>query len=329
MPRARPTRMCWMLARPHIDNREFALADFDPVGRGVVMLLALLALFAACGRVDFAPATRTPPADAALPIAGGWSTPMPVPGASSALDEDDGSMSPSGKENRVHPHVEPDRVPRARVDRGPVRPDADRVRSGHHRRDGDAALRGRGHARLHVRRHRQRRHLPHDPHRPRRDADVESARRGTRVRERPEPRGQVVLDVRRRHPVLRGARRRRHRRGHLRGRRRPAADRDRGAVDRHHRRTSPFPLPDCNTLYFASRRVRRERGRLYVAQRADLGSPWGTPIRLDDIDDPTAVDEDTWISADGHTLVFASDRGGSMDLYTATRWRVTSESWAA
>ena len=55
---------------------------------------------------------------------------------------------------------------------------------------------------------------------------------------------------------------------------------------------------------------------LFVASRRALGEPFSTPQALDDLD--TAADErDPWLTPDGTTLYFTSDRGGALNIYTA------------
>jgi hypothetical protein len=78
----------------------------------------------------------------------------------------------------------------------------------------------------------------------------------------------------------------------------------------------PFLSPDGLTIYFGSRRG----GNLdiYVATREDRSDPFGPPGALADIR-TGFVETDPWVSADGRTLVFMSDRDGSRQLYEAVR----------
>ena len=75
---------------------------------------------------------------------------------------------------------------------------------------------------------------------------------------------------------------------------------------------------DCLTLYFASDRAGGQRD-LFVTQRAAVGQPWGIPRPLPGVNDPSADDEDPTLSRDGRTMVFSSNRAGSLDLYLSTR----------
>lgn len=57
---------------------------------------------------------------------------------------------------------------------------------------------------------------------------------------------------------------------------------------------------------------------LLQTRRATASDPFEAPVPIPGMD--SASDEqDPWVSPDGHTIVFASDRGGSPDLYFATR----------
>ena len=83
--------------------------------------------------------------------------------------------------------------------------------------------------------------------------------------------------------------------------------------------TSIEVSPDCLTAYFASARGASED--LYTAHRDSVGATWSTPERIDELSDPTVDEEDPWVSADGHTIVFAraDPVTGLHDLWTASR----------
>lgn len=81
--------------------------------------------------------------------------------------------------------------------------------------------------------------------------------------------------------------------------------------------TGAFLTPDCLTLYFASTRVTPER--IYVTHRATIGSPWQMPSVVDDFRSTGGNQEDPWLALDGRTFAFASDAGGSKDIYLSTR----------
>ena len=57
---------------------------------------------------------------------------------------------------------------------------------------------------------------------------------------------------------------------------------------------------------------------LYSATRADAADPFGPPALFEHFNTPFN-DEDPWLSANGRTFVFTSDRAGTNDLYISTR----------
>jgi Tol biopolymer transport system component len=75
---------------------------------------------------------------------------------------------------------------------------------------------------------------------------------------------------------------------------------------------------DGLTLYFHSARVANDE--LYVATRTTLGSPFSAPQPIAELNSPYA-DDDPWVSPDGHTMFFASDRDspGVMQIYESHR----------
>ncbi len=65
---------------------------------------------------------------------------------------------------------------------------------------------------------------------------------------------------------------------------------------------------------------------LYVSERESPDDHWGEPIRIDGID-TDAQEADPWLSADGHTLYFNSNRtggSGDSDIYRTTRLATTT-----
>src|SRR6185503_11100138 len=76
--------------------------------------------------------------------------------------------------------------------------------------------------------------------------------------------------------------------------------------------------PDGLTIYFASDRAAAGNRDIYVATRASRTSPWSTPTRVDELASP-ADESGASELADGLHLVFSSGRGGTGDLYIATR----------
>ena len=94
---------------------------------------------------------------------------------------------------------------------------------------------------------------------------------------------------------------------------------------------APSPAPDLNTMqsegnpmlaadklsiYFDSNRTMN--GEVYVAMRASVTGSWGLPTRIDELAS-TGNDVDPWISPDGRTMYFTSDRDGTQRLWQTTR----------
>jgi WD40-like Beta Propeller Repeat len=81
---------------------------------------------------------------------------------------------------------------------------------------------------------------------------------------------------------------------------------------------SPFLSADDLTLYFHSDRGGSDD--LYVATRPSVDAPFGAPQPIAELDSSDA-DDDPWVSPDGHTMFFASDRDspGTLQIYEAHR----------
>jgi hypothetical protein len=79
---------------------------------------------------------------------------------------------------------------------------------------------------------------------------------------------------------------------------------------------NPMLSSDRRELYFNS--DTSGNAELYVATRATATGPFSAPRLITELADPT-VDNDPWISPDGRTLYFTSDRGGSQRLWMTTR----------
>jgi hypothetical protein len=74
-----------------------------------------------------------------------------------------------------------------------------------------------------------------------------------------------------------------------------------------------FLTEDGLTLFYCSAAAENE-GDLYYAIRPSLDEPFGPPIAITDLN--TGADErDPWLSPDGTTLYFASDREGTLDIF--------------
>src|SRR5690606_77626 len=78
--------------------------------------------------------------------------------------------------------------------------------------------------------------------------------------------------------------------------------------------------PDGLTMHWAS--SVSGNWEIYSATRTARGAPWGAPVLETVLSDPTAVDSEPFLSADGLTIYFASQRPGgtgSTDIMRATR----------
>ena len=89
-----------------------------------------------------------------------------------------------------------------------------------------------------------------------------------------------------------------------------------------------FLTDDGLTLFFSSAPATADAGTqpgadggsassdLYVAWRRSAGEPFSVTQPLDDLN-TAASERDPWLSPDGRTLYFTSDRGGVLQIYTA------------
>lgn len=74
---------------------------------------------------------------------------------------------------------------------------------------------------------------------------------------------------------------------------------------------------DCLHVYFQSNRS--GNFDIYTASRLTMQSAWSNPTMLTDFNTATYSEEDPWISADSKTFVFASNANGNKDVYMSTR----------
>jgi hypothetical protein len=81
--------------------------------------------------------------------------------------------------------------------------------------------------------------------------------------------------------------------------------------------TGPHLSIDGLTVHFAS--FRSGNYEIYSATRAGVGAPWSAPVLETALSDGTAQDDQPFLSADGQSLWFASTRGGTYDIWVATR----------
>jgi Tol biopolymer transport system component len=71
-------------------------------------------------------------------------------------------------------------------------------------------------------------------------------------------------------------------------------------------------------LFFISDRPGSQLLDIYLATRTSTASPFGTPVRIDELS--SEFDEDSlWVSHDGLRVMLSSNRGASIDLYQASR----------
>lgn len=83
----------------------------------------------------------------------------------------------------------------------------------------------------------------------------------------------------------------------------------------------PVVTPDELVIYFSSDRHSGGIGnkQIYVASRSDKTMPFSQPARVNDIEVGMGNNRPTWLSDDGCTLYFTSDREGAYRVYRATR----------
>jgi hypothetical protein len=81
---------------------------------------------------------------------------------------------------------------------------------------------------------------------------------------------------------------------------------------------NPFLSTDGLTVYFSSNRLATEGHELYVATRSSTTAPFGSPVRINELGTPQN-DVDPWVSQDGRTMFFASDRSGTYQIYQTRR----------
>jgi hypothetical protein len=78
----------------------------------------------------------------------------------------------------------------------------------------------------------------------------------------------------------------------------------------------PFLTGDGLTLYFQSDASGNDE--LVVATRRSTTEPFGAPVPLVELNS-SANEQDLWMSADGHHVIFSSNRNGDKDLFEAFR----------
>jgi len=79
---------------------------------------------------------------------------------------------------------------------------------------------------------------------------------------------------------------------------------------------NPMLGPGKLTVYFDSNRS--GNGELYMATRTSANEPFAAPERIVELSS-ASVETDPWISPDGRTLLFTSDRDGTQRLWQTTR----------
>lgn len=83
--------------------------------------------------------------------------------------------------------------------------------------------------------------------------------------------------------------------------------------------TGTFVTPDCLTIYFASTKVTPTK--MFRSHRAALTAPWDDPVAVDDfpLTGGDGNQEDPWMSSDSRTFAFVSSASGTKDVYLSTR----------
>jgi hypothetical protein len=75
---------------------------------------------------------------------------------------------------------------------------------------------------------------------------------------------------------------------------------------------------DCKTVMFARTPLNGQED-IYMATRNSVTDPWPAATAITDFNTATSNEEDAWMSLDQKTFVFASNAGGTKDLYISTR----------
>lgn len=79
------------------------------------------------------------------------------------------------------------------------------------------------------------------------------------------------------------------------------------------------PMLSADGLELFINSDRSGNNELLVATRASLADAFGPPVPIAEVNDPAADDQDPWISEDGRTLYFTSDRDGTLRLWQSAR----------
>lgn len=79
------------------------------------------------------------------------------------------------------------------------------------------------------------------------------------------------------------------------------------------------PMLSADGLELFINSDRSTNNELYVATRASTADAFGLPVPIAELNDPAADDQDPWISPDGRTLYFTSDRAGTVQLWQSSR----------
>jgi hypothetical protein len=82
-----------------------------------------------------------------------------------------------------------------------------------------------------------------------------------------------------------------------------------------------FLTDDGLTLFYSSSPP-GGAGDLFVASRRTTSDPFTRSLPLDDLNTPTYAERDPWLSPDGQTFFFTSDRGGLLQIYEAPASRM-------
>jgi Tol biopolymer transport system component len=80
---------------------------------------------------------------------------------------------------------------------------------------------------------------------------------------------------------------------------------------------SPHMTEDRLSIYFESNHVAGQFDIL-VTTRATTADPFPVASTVVDLSSPLS-DEEPWLSPDGNTMVFTSDRGGTREFWISTR----------
>jgi hypothetical protein len=79
------------------------------------------------------------------------------------------------------------------------------------------------------------------------------------------------------------------------------------------------PMLSANGLELYINSDRSTDNEIYVSVRANTNDPFPTPVLISELSSVGFDDQDPWISQDGRTMFFTSNRDGTVRLWQSTR----------